>query len=154
MYKVIPGLCCYLLQIRSCQLVLFQALTATSMNVTAFWNVASCSLVKVAWRRWVLPPSSRRWMDFITLMTEAVGLRTSETSVYFHKTKRRYIPEGCNVYVNMFVSHRDLVISLPTEWWLISQKGLCFMKLRYLVIANTENVWSSESSGMYCRVVK
>jgi hypothetical protein len=28
------------------------------------------------------------------------ALRTSETSVYFNKTSRRYIPEGCHIYKN------------------------------------------------------
>jgi hypothetical protein len=48
------------------------------MNMTAFWDMVPCCLVKV----------ERRFALFM----EAV--RTSETSVYFNDTTRREIPEG------------------------------------------------------------
>jgi len=47
------------------------------MKMTAFWDVRACSLLEV-------------------LMMEAV--RTSETSVYFHETTRRYVPESCHLH--------------------------------------------------------
>jgi hypothetical protein len=46
--------------------------TKTGMKITAFWVIAQYSLV--------------------ALMMEAA--RTSQTSVYFNETARRYIPEG------------------------------------------------------------
>jgi hypothetical protein len=52
----------------------------------------------------VFPPS---FID--TLMMEAVG--TSETSVYFKETTRRYIPEGCLLLIHRcenLISHREL----------------------------------------------
>jgi hypothetical protein len=58
--------------------VRFQVLTAVGMKVSVFWDVAPCSHVEV----------DRR---FIALMMEAV--RTSETSVNFNVTTRRYISE-------------------------------------------------------------
>jgi hypothetical protein len=48
------------------------------MQMTAFWDVVPCSL-----------KADRR---FIVLMMEAEC--TSETSIYFHETTRRYIPES------------------------------------------------------------
>jgi hypothetical protein len=65
-------------------------------KMTAFWDVAPCSPVEVDRRvkRRVLPPSSKRWSAFvIVLMMEAVC--TSETSVCFHETKRRYFSRSC-----------------------------------------------------------
>jgi hypothetical protein len=60
----------------------FQVLTAASMNMTAFWDMAPCSLVKVDRRfRYAC------WL--IALIMEAV--RISETSAYFNKTTRRCI---------------------------------------------------------------
>jgi cell division protein FtsL len=56
--------------------------------MTAFWDIALYSLVK----------AERR---LIALMMEAV--RTSETSVYFKHTTRRYISEGYHLHT----SHRD-----------------------------------------------
>jgi hypothetical protein len=58
--------------------------------MTAFWDVALCSLVGVEWR----------FRDVYCLrhrgdegsMMEAV--RTSETSADFHETAQRYIPES------------------------------------------------------------
>jgi hypothetical protein len=51
------------------------------MKMTAFWDVAPCSLVEVD-RRFVL-------------MMETVC--TSETSVYFYETTRLNIPESCHL---------------------------------------------------------
>jgi hypothetical protein len=51
------------------------------MKMTALFGIAPCSL-------------------FIDLMMEPV--RTSETSVYFNETTRRYIPEGCHLAISLF----------------------------------------------------
>jgi hypothetical protein len=59
----------------------FQVLTAASMKMTAFWDIAPCSLVDVD--------------RLIALMTEAV--RTSETSVNLYEIKLRNIPEYCHL---------------------------------------------------------
>jgi hypothetical protein len=77
--------------------VRFQVLTAASMKIRAFWNVAPCSLLGVCRR--FRGASIIRAM--IVLMMEAV--RTSEPSVYSNETTRRYIPEGshlCFKYVS------------------------------------------------------
>jgi hypothetical protein len=52
--------------------VTFQVPTAASIKMTAFWDVAQCSLFEV-------------------------DRSTSETSVYFNETARRYIPEGFHI---------------------------------------------------------
>jgi hypothetical protein len=64
------------------------------MNMTAFWDVALCSLVgsRATFKRCVLPPS------LIALMMEAMG--TSETSVYFNEATQHYTPEGCHIHVS------------------------------------------------------
>jgi hypothetical protein len=60
----------------------FQILTTARVKFRVFWDVAPCSHVEV----------HRRFReDLIVLMTEA--LRTSETSVSFNVTTRRYIPK-------------------------------------------------------------
>jgi hypothetical protein len=58
----------------------FEVLTAASMKMTVFWDVAPCSLVEVY-----------RCFRAIVLMMEAVN--TSETSVYFNQTTRSNILE-------------------------------------------------------------
>jgi hypothetical protein len=55
--------------------VRFQALTAMSLKMTVFWDIASCSLVEVYWR-------FRGSHCLIALIMEAVS--TSETSVNFY----------------------------------------------------------------------
>jgi hypothetical protein len=58
--------------------VRFQVLAIVSMMMIAFWDIALCSLIDVD-------------RHFIVLLMEAVI--TSEMSVYFNETTRRYIPE-------------------------------------------------------------
>jgi hypothetical protein len=79
--------------------VTFQVLTAASMKMTAFWDVAPRSLVEV----------DRRLRGAYCLHQ---GDETSETSVYFYETTRRYIPESC---------HLPDVRLLP--WLLLKQTG-------------------------------
>jgi hypothetical protein len=67
--------------------VRFQVLTAASMKMKAFWDVAVCS-VGVHRRT----ASVIRVMIIISVMMEAV--RISETSVYSNETTWRYMPEG------------------------------------------------------------
>jgi hypothetical protein len=55
--------------------VRFQVLTAASVEMTAFWDIARVISLKQ--------------------MLEAVC--TSETSVYFNKTTLGYIPQGCHL---------------------------------------------------------
>jgi hypothetical protein len=57
--------------------VRFQVLMAASMNITAFFDIASCRRI-------------------IALMMEAV--RTSETSVNFYETTWCNILEGCHLH--------------------------------------------------------
>jgi hypothetical protein len=64
----------------------FQVCTAERMKITAFWDVAPCSLVDV----------DRR---FRALTMEAK--RICETPVYFYETTLRHIPEGCHLQLNM-----------------------------------------------------
>jgi hypothetical protein len=64
------------------------------LNMTAFWDVAPCSLMEGDRRfRGVY---CLRYQGFITVMMKAV--RASETSVYFHETTRCYMPESCRIH--------------------------------------------------------
>jgi hypothetical protein len=55
----------------------FQVLTAASMKIVAFWDVAPSSVVKIGPDDGAVP--------------------SSETSVYFNETTLRYIPEDSNI---------------------------------------------------------
>jgi hypothetical protein len=61
-----------------------------AVKLTAFWDIVPRSIVKVdrSFR-------GARYL-FIALMMEAVS--TCETSIYFKKTTRRYILEGCYLH--------------------------------------------------------
>jgi hypothetical protein len=62
--------------------VRFKVLTATSMKVTAFWDIVPCSFVEVG----------RRFR----------GALTSETSVYFNKTTQHYFPYGRYLLLSIY----------------------------------------------------
>jgi hypothetical protein len=76
--------------------VTFEVVTAASMKMTAFWDTAPYSVAEI----------DRRFRDAYCLhyqgstqviaVMEAVGI--SETSVNFHETTRRSIPEGCHLH--------------------------------------------------------
>jgi hypothetical protein len=73
--------------------VRLQVLTAASVKIKAFWDIAPCSLFKV----------DRRFRCTYCLHHQGVmveAVRTSEMSVYSNKTKRRYIPEDSNILLN------------------------------------------------------
>jgi hypothetical protein len=57
------------------------------MKMTAFWDITRCSRVEV--ERRFRGAYCLHHPGLITLMMEAV--RTSDTSVYFNETTRRYI---------------------------------------------------------------
>jgi len=87
--------------------VRFQVLTAASMKFRVFWDVAPCSHVEV----------DRRFRGAYclhhqgALMMEAV--RTSETSVNFNLTTRRYIPEDSKLHTRRrenFKTHNFLTL--------------------------------------------
>jgi hypothetical protein len=59
------------------------------MNMTAFWDIAPCSLVEVG--------------DVSEVLLLDDGGRTFETSAYFYRAKRRNIPEGCHLHTR----HRE-----------------------------------------------
>jgi hypothetical protein len=64
-------------------LVRYQVLTAASVKVTVFWDIAPCSLVEI----------DRRFRRTIALMMmEAESI--SEESVYLYEITRRYIPKA------------------------------------------------------------
>jgi hypothetical protein len=77
--------------------VRFQVLKA-DMKMKIFWDIASCSLIEIG-------VSEVHNMSSIAVMTEAV--RTSETSVYFNKTSRRYIPEDCHLQIDIPFTTRE-----------------------------------------------
>jgi hypothetical protein len=66
--------------------VRFQVLTLVSMKITAFQDIAPCSLVEAS-------VCCLHHQD--TLMMEAV--HNSETMVYFHETTQCCIPESCQL---------------------------------------------------------
>jgi hypothetical protein len=92
-------------------LVRFQVLMVADTKMTAFWDIALCSLMKV-YRHF-------RGAYFLhhqgneTLMMTAVC--TSEISVYFHKTTWRYIPESCHLH--------ELYLSKAVPWYTMEVWG-------------------------------
>jgi hypothetical protein len=56
----------------------FQVLTAESMKMTAFWDIAPCSVVQVN------HVSEMRTASIITIALMMEAVRASETSVYVH----------------------------------------------------------------------
>jgi hypothetical protein len=69
--------------------VRFQVLTAASMKMAAFWDVAPCSLVKV-YRRFG-GACCFLCQDFLPVVS------TFETPVNFYRNSRRNIPEGSHL---------------------------------------------------------
>jgi hypothetical protein len=58
--------------------------------MTAFSNIVSRSLVKADWRF----RGAYYLYNQIDMALMVVAIHTSETSVYFNKTTRRYVPES------------------------------------------------------------
>jgi hypothetical protein len=76
-------------------------LTGSNMKMAVFWDIAPCSLVEVDRRfkgRYCLHQQGDE--SFIALMMETV--RTSETSVYFNETARRYISFNLILLVSLY----------------------------------------------------
>jgi hypothetical protein len=82
---------------------LHRNLTDSTLTMTAFWDVAPCSLVDVGRLCRV------RFASIIALMVEAV---------YFNETTRRYIPEICRL-------HTRCREDLKSDSLWISQKSAC-----------------------------
>jgi hypothetical protein len=59
--------------------------------MSAFWDVAACSLVEV----YVSEALTA------SIVVKVTAVRTAETSVYFNETIWRYIPEGCHFQKNL-----------------------------------------------------
>jgi hypothetical protein len=70
-------------------LVTFQVLTATSMMMAVFWNVAPCSLVDI----------DRRFRGAYRLNHQGDVVNSSETSVSIYQSVRRNIPQDSNLQV-------------------------------------------------------
>jgi hypothetical protein len=41
------------------------------------------------------------------------AVRTSETSVYFNETTRRYFPEGCHLHIYSVLDNTNVYVSVP-----------------------------------------
>jgi hypothetical protein len=95
--------------------VKFQVLAAASKKMTAFWDVALCSLVEGD-----RPFSGAYCLRKGSLTIEA--LRTSETWVYFNETTRRYIPESLHLQKYTFIV---FVLGYSFLEWYV---GLGFLK--------------------------
>jgi hypothetical protein len=78
--------------------VRFQVLTAASVKMADFWVAAPCSLVEVY----------RHFRGTAALMMETAS--TSETSVNFYQTKRRYNPEDCHLVCNLLLKIKSFFI--------------------------------------------
>jgi hypothetical protein len=78
----------------------------------SFWDIAPCSLVEIdrCFR-------GEYCFHHRSDMTEA--LHTSETSVYFNETTRRYIPESChlqpNTYTILSINNKDPLFTIVTH---------------------------------------
>jgi hypothetical protein len=72
----------------------FQVLTAASMKMEAFWDIAPCSLVGV----------DPRFRDAYCLRhhPDKEAVRTSETSVCSKETTWCYIPEGFHFQIQIY----------------------------------------------------
>jgi hypothetical protein len=68
--------------------VRFQVLTAASMKIRAFWDIAQCNLVRV----------DRRFTGAYCLHHQV----NCETSVYSNENTLSYIPEGSHLHHNTF----------------------------------------------------
>jgi hypothetical protein len=77
----------------------YQVLTAASMKMIAFWDIAPCSPVVADHISEVRTASIIRAM----MMMEAV--RKSETSVCYNETTRHNIPEDYHLYTVTWFSH-------------------------------------------------
>jgi hypothetical protein len=81
----------------------FEVLTPVGMKISIFWDITPCSLLKVN-RRYgeTSPPSSgsNKPSKIPPHSASQLLLRSSETSVHFHQTTRRYIPEDITLHVN------------------------------------------------------
>jgi hypothetical protein len=86
--------------------------------MTAFWDVALCSLIEVDQVSEMHTASIIRAM-MINLMMEAVC--TSETSVYFYKTTQHCIPEGCHLHIH----RHDNLNSHSCKMYIISNSAVC-----------------------------
>jgi hypothetical protein len=75
-------------------MVRFQVLTAASMKMTIFWDIAPCSLVEVT-------DVSKVLAAIIALMMEKTS--TSETSVNFYQSTRRNNPEESHLHTLTFI---------------------------------------------------
>jgi hypothetical protein len=64
------------------------------MNMTAFCHIAPCSLLKQT------NDSDASSASIITVLKMGAE-RTSETTVYFYETTRRYILGGCHLNFNL-----------------------------------------------------
>jgi hypothetical protein len=95
-----------------------QVLAAAKMTMTAFWNIAPCSLVEV----------DRHFRGFIALMIDAVP--TTEMSVYFKETTRRYIPESCHPLIIKMMKSRRM-------GWVGRVAGTGKMRNSYKVLTGT-----------------
>jgi hypothetical protein len=109
--------------------VRLQVLTAASMKIIAFCYIAPCSLVEV-------------YRHFITLM-EAVS--TSETSVCFNETTRRYIPEGYYLKLWCFMFNKN-VKSLNNRQILV-KAAVVLLVFRFLFYFLCREVLTSRCRG-------
>jgi hypothetical protein len=90
--------------------VRFQVLTEASRNTTAFQDIAPCSFFEVNLRFGGACCLHHQDVDggstLICITMEPVF--TSQTSVYFNKTTRCYIPECCNLHTLRMLEIRVL----------------------------------------------
>jgi hypothetical protein len=87
--------------------VRIQVLTVANMKLTAFWNIASSSLVGVD-RHF----RGAYCLHHVCLKMETI--RTCETSVYSNETTWRYIPESCYVRMKL-LSNRCLECEISSS---------------------------------------
>jgi hypothetical protein len=93
----------------------FEVFTAVAVRSTLFWDITLCSPLKVNWRfegtyRSIFMSNNKPNKKPVTLKMEAI--RSSETSLDFQRTIRRYIPE-------------DTTFNKGLLDWIISTQLLC-----------------------------
>jgi hypothetical protein len=93
----------------------FQVLTAASMKMTVFGDIAPCSLVDVHRRfRSVYCLHHHGDEQLIALMMEAVS--SSETQINLYQAERRNIPEDSHLHILLAVFFQAHIVNVCSIW--------------------------------------
>jgi hypothetical protein len=107
--------------------VRYQVLTAASMKTTVCCDVAPCSLIEVYHRR-LRGACCLHHQDLMIIALIMEARSTSDTSVNFYQTTRRYTPEDGHLQgLNFFLAQRTLLL-IPGQGSYNSHLSLAHLK--------------------------